>query len=75
MKARPSTARAPTGDQRELPVPSRRLQELKRLRFTSVGRAARIARALKALRGGTQLKAPAEDWKWAAEDPDLEEQG
>ena len=50
-----------------------KLAELKRARFTPEGKAERVARSLGALDQDVGIDLSLEEWKWIAEDPDLEE--
>ncbi len=52
---------------------SARLEELMKQRFTPEGKAERVARALAALHQEEPIKLSPEEWKWVAEDADLEE--
>jgi hypothetical protein len=58
-------------------VPSRsaRLEELMRQRFPVEGKVERIARALAALHQDEPIHLTPKQWRWVAEDPDLEDQG
>jgi uncharacterized membrane protein len=58
-----------------VPRPSPRLEELIRKRFPAEGRAERIARALAAVNEDELIHLTPEQWKWVAEDSDLEQQG
>jgi hypothetical protein len=53
---------------------SRGLQELVRQRFSPEGKAERVAKALAALHQEQPIKLSPEQWKWVAEDADLEDQ-
>jgi hypothetical protein len=57
-------------------VPSRSqlLEELIRQRFPAEGKAERIARALAGLQQEAPIHLTPEQWKWVAEDPDLEDE-
>lgn len=55
-------------------TPSSKLEELKRQHFRPETREERIAKALAALRAPSALKLTVEQWKDAAENPDLEEE-
>jgi hypothetical protein len=61
-------------EKKSLPRPSPRLQELIRKRFPAEGKAERIAKGLAALHQEEKIKLSPEEWKWVAEDPDLEDQ-
>lgn len=67
------TASRPTKDSAPAPAENPKLAALKRAHFTKKGRAARIARAKKALEEFKwDLDLDAETIKWLAEDPDIE---
>ena len=53
--------------------PVSKLEALKRMRFSVVGRAERIARSLEALNQVESLKLTPEEWHFFAEDVDLED--
>ncbi len=53
---------------------SARLEGLVRQRFTPEGKAERVAKALAALYQEEPIKLSPEEWKWVAEDADLEDQ-
>jgi hypothetical protein len=53
---------------------SARLEALVMQRFTPEGKAARVAKALAALYQEEPIKLSPEEWKWVAEDADLEDQ-
>jgi len=53
---------------------SARLEELVKQRFAPEGKAARVAKALAALYQEEPIKLSPEEWKWVAEDADLEDQ-
>ncbi len=53
---------------------SARLEEMVKQRFTPDGKAERVAKALAALYQEEPIKLSPEEWKWVAEDPDLEDQ-
>ena len=53
---------------------SARLEALVKQRFTPEGKAARVAKALAALYQEEPIKLSPEEWKWVAEDADLEDQ-
>jgi hypothetical protein len=61
-------------EKKSVPRPSPRLEELIRKRFPPEGKAERVARGLAALRQEEKIKLTPEEWKWVAEDPDLEDQ-
>jgi lipoate-protein ligase A len=50
------------------------LEELARQQFTPEGKAERVKRALAALYEEEPIKLSPTDWKWVAEDVDLEDQ-
>lgn len=50
------------------------LQELVKQRFSPQRKAERVARALAALHQEQPIKLSPEQWKWVAEDSDLEDQ-
>lgn len=50
------------------------LQELVKQRFTPEGKVDRVAKALAALHQEQPIKLSPEQWKWVAEDADLEDQ-
>ncbi len=52
---------------------SARLEELIKQRFTPEGKAERVARARAALHQEEPIKLSPEEWKWVAEDADLED--
>ena len=52
---------------------SPRLEELVKQRFTPEGKAERVAKALAALHQEQPIKLSPEEWKWVAEDADLED--
>ncbi len=58
----------------EKTVEERKLEILKKEHFTPAGREERIARARQALEQQEAIHLRPEEWKWVAEDPDLEEQ-
>ncbi|MGO8816234.1 MAG: hypothetical protein ACLQVG_16475 [Terriglobia bacterium] len=62
MSARSSTKKPP--------VP---LQEFLRKQFTPEDKTQRVSRALAALNEEEQIRLTPEQWKWVAEDADLEE--
>jgi len=62
------------GPRRVFTLGRSRLEELKRRRFTPEGKAERVARALAALYQEESIKLSPEEWRWIAEDPDLEDQ-
>jgi hypothetical protein len=62
MRARSSTNKPPAS-----------LQEFVRRRFTSEDKTKRVSRALAALNEEEGIKLSPEQWKWVAEDADLEE--
>ncbi|HEX5483773.1 MAG TPA: hypothetical protein VFZ08_14210 [Terriglobia bacterium] len=51
-----------------------KLEILVKQRFTPEGKSERVARALAALRREQPIKLSSKDWKWVAEDADLEDQ-
>ncbi len=53
---------------------SPRLEELIRGHFRPEGKEERIARASAALNQDEPIRLTPEQWKWVAEDPDLEDQ-
>ena len=53
--------------------PAAALQEFVRKQFPSGDKAQRVSRALAALNEEERIKLSPEQWKWVAEDPDLEE--
>jgi hypothetical protein len=53
--------------------PPASLQEFVRKQFTPEGKAQRVSRALAALNEEESIKLSPEQWKWVAEDPDLED--
>jgi uncharacterized membrane protein len=53
---------------------SARLEELIKQRFPAEGKAERVAKALVALHQEEPIKLRAEEWKWVAEDVELEDQ-
>jgi len=57
-----------------VPSGSQRLEELVRQRFPAEGKAERIARALARLQQEAPIHLTPEEWKWVAEDPDLEDE-
>lgn len=61
---------------RKVSVPRRSppLEELIRQRFPAEGKAERVARALAALQQEAPIHLTPEQWKWVAEDPDLEDE-
>jgi hypothetical protein len=61
-------------DATEPQTPSERLEALKRQRFTSEGKAERVARSLAALNRVVPTNLSPEDLRWIAEDPDIEDQ-
>ena len=54
--------------------PTSKLQILKRKRFTPQDRTARIQRSLDALNQPETLQLTAQEWRFFAEDPDLDDQ-
>jgi len=62
------------GEKVSVPRRSPRLEELIRQRFPGEGKAERIARAVAALQQDPPIHLTPEQWKWIAEDPDLEDQ-
>ena len=65
----------PSHRRRPAPVPApSRLEALKRQRFTREGKAERVARSLSALNQRAPTRLTPEEWRWVAEDPDIEEQ-
>lgn len=58
----------------DVPRPSQGLEELIRKHFPPSGKADRVARGLAALHQEERIKLSREEWKWVAEDPDLEDQ-
>ncbi len=52
---------------------SARLKELMKQRFTPEGKVERVARAIAALHQEEPIKLSPEEWKWVADDPDLED--
>ena len=54
--------------------PASKLQVMKRKRFTPQGRAERIERSLAALNQPETLRLTPEEWRFFAEDPDLDDQ-
>ncbi len=52
---------------------SARLEEMIKQRFTPEGKAERVERALAALHQEERIKLSPEEWKWIAEDADLED--
>lgn len=50
------------------------LEDLVRARFAPEGKAERVTRALRALDEDVPIKLTSEQWKWVAEDPDVEDQ-
>ena len=61
-------------DKKSLPKLPPRLEELVRKRFPPEGKAERVARGLAALHQDEKIKLTPEEWKWVAEDPDLEDE-
>jgi hypothetical protein len=61
-------------ERKSLPKRSPRLEELIRKTFPPEGKAKRIARGLAALNEDLTIHLTPEQWKWIAEDPDLEDQ-
>lgn len=61
-------------DKRSVPKRSPRLEELIRNQFPPEGKAERIARGLAALSQDSGIHLTPQQWKWVAEDPDLEDQ-
>ena len=61
-------------DKTSAPRVSPALEELIRKRFPPEGKAERVARGLAALHQEERIKLTPEEWKWVAEDPDLEDQ-
>jgi len=53
---------------------SARLEELIRIHFPPEEKEERIARALEALNQDEPIRLTPEQWKWVAEDPELEDQ-
>jgi len=53
---------------------SARLEELIKQRFPAEGKAERVAKALAALHQEEPIKLRPEEWKWVAEDVELEDQ-
>jgi len=53
---------------------SPRLEELIQKRFPPEGKAERVARGLAALHQEEKIKLTPKEWKWVAEDPDLEDE-
>jgi hypothetical protein len=53
--------------------PPASLQDFVRRQFTPEDKTQRASRALAALNEGERIKLSAEQWKWVAEDADLEE--
>ncbi|HMD95949.1 MAG TPA: hypothetical protein VKM93_01270 [Terriglobia bacterium] len=51
-----------------------RLEELIKQRFPAEGKADRVAKALAALHQEEPIKLRPEEWKWVAEDVELEDQ-
>jgi hypothetical protein len=51
-----------------------KLEALKRRRFTPEGKAERVARSLAALHQKVSIQLTPEEWRWIAEDPDVEDQ-
>jgi hypothetical protein len=52
---------------------SARLEELIKQQFTPEGKAERVSRASAALHQEEPIKLSSQDWKWIAEDADLED--
>jgi hypothetical protein len=61
-------------DKRSVPRASARLEELIRKRFPPEGKAERVGRALAALNQDATIHLTPEQWKWVAEDADLDDQ-
>src|SRR6266498_1171724 len=55
-------------------TPTSKLQVLKRKRFTTADRTARIQRSLAALNQPETLQLTAQEWHFFSEDPDLDDQ-
>ena len=53
---------------------SARLEELIKQRFAPEGKAERVGKALAALYQEETIKLSPEEWKWVAQDADLEDQ-
>ncbi len=51
-----------------------RLEGLIKRQFTPEGKSGRVTKALAALRREQPIKLSPEDWKWVAEDADVEDQ-
>lgn len=60
----PKSMKKPTGS----------LEELIRKQFTPEGKAERVSRALAALNEQEPIKLAPAEWRWVAEDADLEDQ-
>jgi len=60
-------------DKKSVPGRSPTLEELIRKQFPPEGKADRIARELAALNQDPAIRLTPEQWKWIAEDPDLED--
>jgi hypothetical protein len=58
----------------DAPRPSQRLEELIRQHFPPAGKVDRVAKGLAALHQEERIKLTPEQWKWVAEDPELEDQ-
>ena len=61
-------------EKKSVPGPSPRLADLIRKQFPPQGKADRVARALAALNQDPAIRLTHEQWKWIAEDSDLEDQ-
>jgi hypothetical protein len=53
--------------------PPASLEEFVRKQFTPADKTGRVSRALAALNEEERIKLSPEQWKWVAEEPDLEE--
>ena len=54
-------------------MPPASLQELLRKQFTAADKNQRVSRALESLNEDERIKLSPDQWKWVAEDADLEE--
>ncbi len=70
-----------TGTVRDYPVsrlaskrPLTKLEELKARHFTLAGKAKRVAKSLAALQQPGTIQLSPEEWRWVAENADIEEQ-
>jgi len=61
-------------DKKDVPKLSPHLEEPIQKRFPPEGKAERVARGLAALHQEERIKLTPEEWKWVAEDPDLEDE-